>query len=76
MSKQELIEIALTKLKKLPVAKIEEATDFISYMLRRYDDELLQKGIEKVGAEGEAFDFLNEDDDTLYNLKDAIEIYK
>lgn len=76
MSKHELIEIALNKLQKLPVGKIEEATDFISYILRKYDDELLQKGIEKVASAPGAFDFLNEDDDHLYSLNDAIEIYK
>ena len=76
MSKHELIEIALTKLQKLPLEKIEEANDYISFILRKYDDELLQKGIEKVASEPGAFDFLNEDDDDLYTLNDAIEIYK
>jgi hypothetical protein len=76
MSKHELIEIALSKLQKLPIGKVEEATDFISYILRKYDDELLQKGIEKIASEAGAFDFLNEDDDSLYTLNDAIEIYK
>ena len=76
MSKHELIEIALSKLQKLPVEKIEEATDYISFILRKYDDELLQKGIEKIASEPGTFDFLNEDDDNLYTLNDAIEIYK
>jgi hypothetical protein len=76
MSKRELIEIALTKLQKLPLEKIEEANDYISFILRKYDDELLQKGIEKIASEPGAFDFLNEDDDDLYTLNDAIEIYK
>jgi hypothetical protein len=76
MSKHELIEIALSKLQKLPVEKIEEATDYISFILRKYDDELLQKGIEKIASEPGSFDFLNEDDDNLYTLNDAIEIYK
>lgn len=76
MSKHELIEIALSKLQKLPPEKIEEATDYISYILRKHDDELLQKGIEKIASEPGAFDFLNEDDDNLYTLNDAIEVYK
>jgi len=76
MSKRELIEIALSKLQKLPPDKIEEATDYISFILRKYDDELLQKGIEKIAAEPGAFDFLNEDDEDIYTLNDGIEIYK
>ena len=76
MSKQELIEIALGKLQKLPKDKIEEATDFISFMLRKYDDETLQKGIETIASEPGAFDFLKEDDNDLYTLDDAIEIYQ
>jgi hypothetical protein len=76
MSKHELIELAISKLRKLPPEKIEEATDYISYILRKYDDELLQKGIEKIASEPGSFNFLNEDDDDLYTLNDAIEIYK
>ena len=76
MSKRELIEIALNKLQRLPVEKIEEASDFISYIVRKYEGDLLQKGIEKIASEPGAFDFLKEDDDNLYSLDDAIEIYK
>ena len=76
MSKHELIEIALRKLQKLPADKIEEATDYIAFILRKYEDELLQKGIEKIASEPGSFDFLNEDDDNLYTLNDAIEVYK
>ena len=76
MSKEDLIQLTIKNLQKLPSEKISEANDFIDFILQKYEDETLQKGIYKLASESGAFDFLNDDDDDLYTLDDAIEIHK
>ena len=76
MSKKEIIEQSVSIMEQLSDEKVREINDFISFILQKYENETLQKGIEKLASESGAFDFLNDDDDDLYKLEDAIEIYK
>ncbi len=74
MSREILIKRTLKALSKLPEDKIQEVHDFADFILKKYDEEALQKGIEYLVSESETFDFLNEEDE-LYSQDDLKEKY-
>lgn len=75
MTKEALINKTVDTLSKLPQEKIEEINDFADFILKKYDEETLLKGIEKLSSESKAFDFLNQEED-LYTMNDLKERYK
>jgi len=75
MTRETLIQRTLTILAKLPQDKANEIADFADYVLKKYDDQLLQKGIEKLISNSKTFDFLKNEED-LYALADLKEKYK
>ena len=75
MTRETLIQQTLTILAKLPQDKASEIADFADYILKKYDDQVLQKGIEKLISDSKTFDFLKNEED-LYTLADLKERYK
>ena len=75
MSKDELIHKAILTLQKLPPEKISEVTDFAEYIFQKFEEDMLQKGIQQLTSEANAFQFLAEDEAT-YTTKDLKEKYK
>ena len=75
MTRENLIKRTLTALSKLPTAKGVEIADFADYILKKYDDEILKNGIEKIVENSKAFEFLENEED-LYTFKDLKERYK
>ena len=55
---------------KLPQEKAEEVADFADYILKKYEEQNLQKGIYKLVEDSAAFHFLHEEED-LYNINDV-----
>ena len=74
MMRETLINKTVKALSKLPNDKIKEVSDFTEYIFKKYEEETLQKGIEKLVSDSNAFQFLNEDED-LYTVNDIIEKY-
>jgi hypothetical protein len=74
MSGQTLINRTLTTLSKLPPDKVKEVSDFADYILKKYDEEVLQKGIEKLISHSKTYDFLKDEED-LYSCEDLKEKY-
>ena len=74
MSRQELIEKTLAVLSKLPQDKAKEVSDFADFILKKYDEEALQKGIEKIVSTAKAYNFLK-DDENIYTVADLKEKY-
>ena len=74
MPKKTLINRTLTTLSKLPPDKVKEVSDFADYILKKYDEEILQRGIEKLVGESEAFAFLKQEED-IYTVEDLKEKY-
>ena len=70
-----LINRTLTTLSKLPPDKVKEVSDFADYILKKYDEEILQKGIEKLVSNSNTYNFLKDEED-LYSVEDLKEIYK
>ncbi|GEO09758.1 DUF2281 domain-containing protein [Segetibacter aerophilus] len=70
MSKEAIIQKTVKALNLLPEDKAEEILDFADFLLKKYEEQILQKGIQKLQAEGEVFNFLNEDEE-LYSSADV-----
>ena len=75
MKRETLIQRTLTILSKLPQDKAIEVVDFADFILKKYDDQILQKGMEKLISNSQTFDFLKNEED-LYTLTDLKERYK
>lgn len=75
MSKTGLIQQTIHTLEKLPTEKVSEVTDFADYLLKKFEEDALQNGIEQMIINSEAFQFLQEDQE-VYTTKDLKEKYK
>jgi hypothetical protein len=67
MTKELLIKQTLKTLKKLPESRIKEVSDFAEFILKKNDEEVIQKGIEKMVSESDSFYFLN-DEEGIYSI--------
>jgi len=74
MIRETLIHKTIKTLSKLPNDKVREVSDFTEYILKKYEEENLQHGIEKLVTDSTTFQFLNDDED-LYTVNDMIEKY-
>lgn len=74
MTKQTIIERTTHAINQLPLNKAEEIADFVDFILKRYEEQLLTQGIQQLALEGQTFDFLNEEED-LYSISDLKEVY-
>ncbi|MGB7393622.1 MAG: hypothetical protein WA913_04440 [Pricia sp.] len=72
--KQALIQRTVETLSKLPEDKIEEISDFADFILKKYDEKVLQKGMESIMGESNTFDFLKEEP-ISYSVKDLKKRY-
>ena len=75
MSRRQLVERALQTINQLPEDKISEIVDFASYILKKHEETIMQKGIERLVETSETFAFLHDEED-LYTLGDLKERYK
>lgn len=74
MTREALISKTLKLLSVLPAEKAEEVADFADYVFKKHEDDLMQKGIEKLVVQSAAFQFLA-DEEEIYTLKDIKEKY-
>jgi len=74
MTREAIIQKTISTLNKLPEEKAGEVSDFADYILKKYEEENLQAGIEKLMAQSQVFQFLNDDED-LYTDEDIKEKY-
>lgn len=72
MTRKLIIEKTMAALQKLPDHKAQEVADFADFIMKKYDENTIQKGIEKIISDSEAFQFLNEEE-SLYNIEDVKE---
>jgi hypothetical protein len=74
MTKQIMIEQTLKVFNQLPEEKVEEISNFADFILKRYEESELLRGIQKIASEGHSFNFLNEEAD-LYTIADLKKVY-
>jgi len=69
LTREKLIIKTVKTLSKLPNDKVKEVSDFTEYLFKKYDEEIMQKGIEKLVSNSNTFDFLKDEED-LYSEAD------
>ena len=74
MNKQAIIERTLKAINQLPEEKAEEISDFADFVAKRYEEQRLTEGIQKLTSSSQAFDFLHNEED-LYTEADLKEVY-
>ncbi len=75
MTKEALIQKTLKRLSDLPKDKVNEVLDFADFIAKRYEENILQKGIISLVTDSKSYGFLNNEED-LYTVNDLKEIYK
>ena len=74
MTRQIIIERTLKVINQLPEDKAEEISDFADFVFKRYEENELTNGIQKLTSESKAFDFLNNEEE-IYSLADLKQVY-
>jgi hypothetical protein len=69
VTKKAIIQKTVEVLNMLPANKAQEVSDFADFVLKKYENLSLQRGIEMLQSQSEAFSFLNDDED-LYSPAD------
>lgn len=75
MTKQALIQKTIDVLEKLPQERVSEVADYADCVFKKYEDEILRKGIATLVSESKSFEFLKHEED-LYTLDDLKERYR
>jgi len=75
MTREIIIQRTLAVLQKLPKEKANEIADFADYIMKKYEEDILQNGIQKLVSESKTFEYL-QNEETLYKLSDVKEKYK
>ncbi|MCZ2395006.1 MAG: DUF2281 domain-containing protein [Chitinophagales bacterium] len=74
MTRENTIESAIQTIKRLPNDKLQEVSNFISFLLKQYEEEQLTQGIQKLSADSMTFEFLSQEED-IYSIDDLKEVY-
>jgi hypothetical protein len=72
MKKKEMLKDTIDKLRLLDETNLQEANDFVEFLLHKVSDEELSQEIQKQAQEGKSFKFLNEEEE-LYSIEDLKE---
>lgn len=73
MTNQIIIEKTIRAIKRLPDNKIQEVSDFVEFISKKYEGSLTE-GMHKLVSESSVFEFLDEEED-LYSEADLKEVY-
>ena len=74
MTRKAIIERTIKAINQLPEEKAEQISDFADFLAKRYEENLLMKGIQTIAAKSQTFDFLNNEEE-IYSVADLKEIY-
>lgn len=74
MTRQAIIDRTIRAINQLPQEKAEEICAFADFVSKRFVEDQLTQGIQKMAAESKAFSFLNDEED-LYSIADLKEVY-
>lgn len=74
MTRQIIIERTLHAMNQLPEEKAEEISDFAEFVFKRYEENTLASGIQKINSESKSFEYLNNEEE-IYSISDLKEVY-
>ncbi len=75
MTRDALIKRTNEIIAKLPNARLNEVADFADFLLQKYEEENLYKGMLQLAIESDSFSFLNEEE-VEYKIEDLKEKYQ
>jgi len=75
MEKANLIQDTIDILDKMSDEKILEVKDYASYILKKYEEDMLQNGLMQLANQSQSYQFLEEEED-LYKVEDLKIKYK
>ncbi|WKK77820.2 hypothetical protein QYS49_12450 [Marivirga salinae] len=75
MEKANLIQDTVDILDKMSDEKILEVKDYASYILKKYEEDMLQNGLTQLANQSQSYQFL-EDEEDLYTVEDLKIKYK
>jgi hypothetical protein len=75
MSREELIKTIIEKINQLSDKRIQEVSDYVSFLASRIDDEMILEGIKTITSNSKTYEFLH-DEEELYQVNDLKEKYK
>ena len=75
MSREELLKVTIEKLNQLSDNRLEEVSDYVSFLASRIDDKILNEGIKSIASNSKSYEFLQEEEE-IYNVSDIKEKYK
>ena len=74
MTKKQIIEKTIQAINKLPTDKALEISDFAEFISKKYENYILNEGIQHLVSEMQSFDFLSDEED-IYSEKDIKQKY-
>ena len=74
MTKQIIIERTIKVINQLPEDKALEISDFADFIFKRFEEQEITKGIQKMVSESQTFEFLKNEEE-IYSLADLKEVY-
>ncbi|MBX2984898.1 MAG: hypothetical protein KF882_02875 [Bacteroidia bacterium] len=74
MTREIIIERTIRAINQLPEDKAKEISAFADFIIKRFEEQQLTEGLQKLVAQSEAFGFLDEEED-LYSESDLKEVF-
>lgn len=72
MTQETIIEKTIELLKKLPLDKASEVSDFAEFLISKYEDQQITKGIQYMVSKSEPLEYFQEEQ-AVYTAKDLKE---
>jgi hypothetical protein len=74
MIRQAIIEKKIIAIDHLLESKAEEISDFADFVIKKYEEHILNNNIQILVAKSQSFEFLTEEED-IYSITDSKEVY-
>ncbi len=75
MSREELIKTTVEKLKQLSDNRLQEVSDYVSFLTAKIDDKIISEGIKSLASNSKTYQFL-QDEEEIYQANDVKEKYQ
>ena len=69
MEREVLVRNTIGKLERLPTKRVQEVNDFVEFIIRKTDDNMITEGLQQLSSVGRTYDFLQEEPE-LYTVND------
>jgi len=69
MEREVLVKNTIGKLERLPTKRVQEVNDFVEFIIRKTDDNMITEGLQQLSSVGRTYDFLQEEPE-LYTVND------